>query len=475
MVFSSPTFLFLFLPIVLALYALTPRVLRNVVLLIASLVFYGFDRPEIALVMVGSIVFNWALGLWITRAREHAKWIIALAVVANLGLLGFFKYWNFLWDNLEALGLGLERFPAEPIALPIGISFFTFQAMSYVIDVHRGEGEAQRNPLNFGLYIALFPQLIAGPIVRYRDVATQLIERRTTFDGFTQGVRRFVVGLGKKMLIANVLAEVADKIFALDPHSLDASTAWLGSLCYTAQIYFDFSGYSDMAIGLGLMFGFRFLENFDYPYIARSVTDFWRRWHISLSSWFRDYLYIPLGGNRAGAGRTYFNLVTVFFLCGLWHGAAWNYVAWGLYHGLFLVFGRITRGGKRESGGVAGYAYTLLVVIVGWVFFRAETFAQAGAVLRAMCGLGEGDGRAVHAALYLDNAVKLALVAAVIGSTPWLRSLGRWRAERVAQRGADALELSLETVSVVATLAVLVLSAMTLSAGTYNPFIYFRF
>ncbi len=475
MVFSHPTFLFLFLPAVLALYALAPRALKNGWLLLASLVFYAFDRPEFALVMLGSIAINWGLGLWVERARERSRTIVAVALVLNLGLLGFFKYWNFLWDNLESLGIGLERFPADPVVLPIGISFFTFQALSYVIDVSRGEGRAQRNPLDFGLYIALFPQLIAGPIVRYRDVAEQIGGRTHSLELFARGVRRFVLGLGKKMLIANVLAEASDSIFALDTRALDASTAWLGALCYTGQIYFDFSGYSDMAIGLGLMFGFRFLENFDYPYIARSVTEFWRRWHISLSSWFRDYLYIPLGGNREGAGRTYFNLLTVFFLCGLWHGAAWNFVVWGLYHGLFLVLERVVRRERRGESSWLGLPYAFLVAVVGWVFFNAPSLGHALEFLRAMAGGGQGDGRAVHAALYLDNATKLALAAAVLGSTPWLRALGQWRERRRAERGSDALELGLEWGSVAGVLAVLVLSAMALSAGTYNPFIYFRF
>jgi alginate O-acetyltransferase complex protein AlgI len=392
-----------------------------------------------------------------------------------VGLLCFFKYWNFLWNNIEALIPGAHRFPSEPITLPIGISFFTFQALSYVIDVHRGDVAALRNPIDFGLYKSLFPQLIAGPIVRYRDIAVELASRSVNLEGFARGVRRFVVGLGKKILIANVLAAVADQIFALDPHSLDAGTAWLGTICYTAQIYFDFSGYSDMAIGLGLMFGFHFLENFNYPYIARSITDFWRRWHISLSSWFRDYLYISLGGNRRGAVRTYVNLLVVFFLCGLWHGAAWNFVVWGIFHGVFLVIERVVRGARRESDSWIGLPYTLLVVMTGWVFFRAPSLAHALEHLRAMSGFGSGDGRAVHAALYLDKLVWTALIAAAIGSTQFLRAFGRWRERRRMEGTSPALEWALEFASVAAVFAVLLLASMRLSAGTYNPFIYFRF
>jgi alginate O-acetyltransferase complex protein AlgI len=476
MLFSSPVFLFLFLPLVLAVYAITPRAWRNGLLFIASLVFYAWDRPEIALVMLASIAANWVFGLWVEASRgSGSRLAVGVSVAANLALLAFFKYWNFLWDNLQALAPGIERFPATPVALPIGVSFFTFQAMSYVIDVHRGDVKASRNPIDFGMYKSLFPQLIAGPIVRYRDVAAQIVERTTSTAGFARGARRFILGLAKKMLVANVLAEVADKIFGLDPHSLDAGTAWLGTICYTAQIYFDFSGYSDMAIGLGHMLGFRFLENFDFPYVSRSVTEFWRRWHISLSSWFRDYLYVPLGGNRAGAGRTYANLLAVFFLCGLWHGAAWNFVVWGLFHGAFLVLERLVRGERRGESSWIGLPYTLVVAMVGWVFFRAPTLGQAWVHLQAMFGLGGGDGRAVHAGLYLDPLVVTALVAACVGSTPWLRHLLAWRERRLAGRAGDALDGALEIVGLGAVLGLLVLSSLMLSAGTYNPFIYFRF
>ncbi|MCC7012039.1 MAG: MBOAT family protein [Planctomycetes bacterium] len=476
MLFSSPVFLFLFLPLVLALVALAPRRLRNTVLFVTSLVFYAWDRPAIALVMALSIAVNWALGLAVEGASpRRTKLVIGLALAFNLGLIGFYKYWNFLWDNLESLGLGLERFPAHAIELPIGISFFTFQALSYVIDVSRGEGRAQRNPLDFGLYIALFPQLIAGPIVRYRDIARQLVERSTTLPGFASGVRRFVVGLGKKMLIANVLAEVAKKIFALEPGTLDCGTAWLGALCYTAQIYFDFSGYSDMAIGLGRMLGFEFLENFDYPYVARSVTEFWRRWHISLSSWFRDYLYIPLGGNRRGTARTYLHLLVVFCLCGLWHGAAWNFVVWGLYHGAFLVLERAVRGERAASRSWLGWPYTVLVVVVGWVFFNAPSLSHALSYVAALFGGGSGDGRAVHAGLFLDPLVVTVLAAAALGSTPWLRALVAWHERRVASGARDVLASALELGSVALVFAVLALSTMMLSGGTFNPFIYFRF
>jgi alginate O-acetyltransferase complex protein AlgI len=479
MLFSSPTFLFAFLPLLLGLHALCPRALRNVLLFLASMLFYAWGEPRISLVMLASIGLNWGLGLALERARTQAarRGCVLLATLVNLGLIGVFKYANFLWHQLgllwAALGGQAASWPRlDPIPLPIGISFFTFQAFSYVLDVYRRQANVQKNPLDFGLYIALFPQLIAGPIVRYKDVAAQIVRRQVTLEGFSHGVQRFVVGLGKKMLIANVVAEQADRIFALDPAHLTGPVAWLGTLCYTLQIYFDFSGYSDMAIGLGLMFGFRFLENFDYPYIARTITDFWRRWHVSLSTWFRDYLYIPLGGNRRGRARTYLNLVLVFFLCGLWHGAAWNFVIWGLYHGAFLVFERAAWGDSRGSRlGVLGHVYTLLVVMVGWVFFRAENLGAALEHLRAMAGLGRGDGRIAPASLFVDPLVWTAIGAGVLGSMPWLRSLGRWR----ERRAAGALAASLEWGELLALAVLFVLSCSMLSAGTYNPFIYFRF
>ncbi len=483
MLFSSSTFLFAFLPLLLALYALCPRPGRNALLFVASMFFYAWGEPRIALVMLASILLNWGFGLALARfsGRGARRVVVALACVVNLGLIAVFKYAAFLWDNLGgafvALGGASESWPVlDPIPLPIGISFFTFQALSYVLDVLRRSANPQRNPLDFGLYIALFPQLIAGPIVRYKDVAEQIDERAVTLDGFALGVRRFIVGLGKKMLIANVVAEQADRIFALDPAQLDLRVAWLGTLCYTLQIYFDFSGYSDMAIGLGHMFGFRFLENFNYPYIAGTITDFWRRWHMSLSTWFRDYLYIPLGGSRKGRARTYVNLVLVFFLCGLWHGAAWNFVVWGLFHGAFLVLERMLwREPATKRLGPLGHVYTLLVVMVGWVFFRAENLSAAMAHLSAMAGLGSGDGRIVHAGLFLDRLVVFTLCAGVIGSMPWLAALERWRTTRRGALGGGFGQAAWEWGATLLLLAVFVLSCADLAASTYNPFIYFRF
>jgi len=480
MVFSSPVFLFAFLPAVLALYFGCPRAWRNGLLLLASLLFYAWGEQEMVVIMLASIAGNYLFGLGIDGAasRTVARRWVAVAAVFNLGLLIVFKYTGFIGDSLNR-GLGALDLPlldVPHILLPIGISFFTFHALSYVIDVYRRVVPAQRNPLRLALYIALFPQLIAGPILRYHDLAPQLGRRTITRAGFAGGVRRFIVGLGKKVLIANTVAEVADAVFGLPVADITPGLAWLGIGCYTLQIYFDFSGYSDMAIGLGAMFGFHFAENFDHPYASRSITEFWRRWHISLSTWFRDYLYVPLGGNRVSPRRTYLNLVIVFFLCGLWHGASWSFVVWGLFHGALLVFERA--GGRRALDALPSAlrrAYALLAVLVGWVFFRAETLPGALQYLGAMAGLGGAGG--IHAFdHYWNRAVALAFIAGVLGSgplVPWLaRGLARLR-ERAGAAGACAGIV--DGLTQVALLAVLVVCAVWLAAGTHNPFIYFRF
>ena len=472
MLFGSPVFLFCFLPLVLGLHLVLPRGLRNPLLLAASLVFYAWGEPRFVLVMVASLVGNYALGRLVDRAvdRGGARTWLALAVAFNLGLLAWFKYAGFLWE-LAAGPLGLPAI--EPVPLPIGISFFTFQALSYVVDVHRRDAPVQRNPLDFALYVAMFPQLIAGPIVRYRDVAAQLARRTLDRAGLAEGARRFVFGLGKKLLVADLLARPADQIFALGPGELSTGTAWLGIACYTLQIYFDFSAYSDMAIGLGRMLGFRFLENFDYPYVATSITEFWRRWHISLSSWFRDYLYIPLGGNRRGALVTYRNLVTVFFLCGLWHGAAWTFVAWGLYHGLFLVLERAGLGaGLARLPRPARHLYALLVVAFGWVLFRAEDFLHAARYAAALVGLRGAPG--APAALFATPLVVTALSVGALGSLPLWPAVARRRRALVAA-GRLGLDRALEVGRTLAFLAVLAAALVQLAGGSYSPFIYFRF
>jgi len=481
MVFSSTVFLFLFLPIVLAAYVLAPRGVKNLLLLLASLFFYAWGEGIYVLLMLASVLVNYLLGLSIGRYRSDraARRIIFVSIVFNLGLLIVFKYANFLCDNMDALWwrMGISPLQLEPVHLPIGISFFTFQAMSYVIDVYRGQARIQKNPIDIALYISLFPQLVAGPIVRYLDVAEQIRNRTTRLNDFAEGVGRFVMGLGKKMLIANVVAAPADRIFALPADELTVGLAWLGTLCYTLQIYFDFSGYSDMAIGLGRMFGFRFLENFNFPYISQSITEFWRRWHISLSTWFRDYLYIPLGGNRGGSFRTGRNLVLVFFLCGLWHGASWNFVVWGLFHGAFLV---MERSGVKNLIGRSPrplrHVYVMLVAMVGWVFFRAETLPQALAVLGAMAGFAAGDGATLSANHLLDNELLVVCLIGLVGSAPLIPTLAG-TANRLLDRTTRPalLEATVLTLRNVALLVVLLASAASLSSGTYNPFIYFRF
>jgi alginate O-acetyltransferase complex protein AlgI len=484
MVFSSPLFLFFFLPIVLGAHFICPRPLRNLLLLAASLWFYAWGEPALVLVLLASIGMNYGLGLWVHRAREQwlGPYVLAVAVIANIGLLGYYKYGHFIVDNLNWL-LTFTGFPAldwSPQKLPIGISFYTFQALSYVIDVYRAQTRPQRNPLHLALYITLFPQLIAGPIVRYVDIAEQLNRRRITLAGFASGIERFVLGLGKKVLLANAAASVADQVFDIPNAQLTSPVAWLGIFCYTCQIYFDFSGYSDMAIGLGRMFGFEFMENFRYPYVARSVTDFWRRWHISLSTWFRDYLYIPLGGNRCPPWRTYTNLLIVFLLCGLWHGASWNFVAWGFFHGLFLVLERVALGKLLDRvPRPLRHAYVLCTVMVGWALFRCVDLVHAGVFLQAMFGLTATASSPHHVGLYLDSGLVLVLAVGILGAMPVLPWL-QLELSRLSEQPSDGayarfLHLGVSGVKLVGLSAVLICSAVVVSASTYNPFIYFRF
>jgi alginate O-acetyltransferase complex protein AlgI len=427
------------------------------------------------------IAFNYVAALEIDKRRDTpaARWLLRGAVVIDLLVLATFKYANFIVDNVNvAMGVvGVPALQIPPVLLPIGISFFTFHAISYVVDVHRKDAVAQKGPVEAALYLLLFPQLIAGPIIRYREIASQLARRTMTSADFTYGVRRFVIGLAKKMIVANIVAQPADRLFAMPPGELTAVHAWLAVTCYTLQIYFDFSGYSDMAIGLGRMFGFRFPENFRYPYIASSVQDFWRRWHMSLSAWFRDYVYIPLGGNRGGAARVYVNLVTVFFLCGLWHGASWTFVVWGLFHGAFLVVERVGLGSWLESMPPAlRHTYTLLVVMVGWVFFRADSLAGAAGVLRAMVGLSPALPTAYPPAWYLTPELLLALVVGIIGSAPIVPALERrWARASADPDAAPVLGWLPSAAGTAALFVLLTVSLMLMAARTYNPFIYFRF
>ena len=483
MVFSSPIFLFLFLPVVLALCAFGGLRWRNSLLLVFSVIFYAWGEVVFVFLMLGSALLNHFLGQWVDREAEPSrrKWAVGIAIVLNIGTLAFFKYANFAVANLNAFLALVHVAPVkmDPVRLPIGISFFTFHALSYVIDIYRRKWSAAKNPADVALYIFFFPQLIAGPILRWSAIAPQLAKRVVTREGFAEGVRRFVGGFAKKMIIANVVAVPTDKIFALDSSQLTTPLAWMAVICYTLQIYFDFSGYSDMAVGLGKMFGFTFLENFNFPYVSQSIKDFWRRWHISLSSWFRDYLYIPLGGNRCPAWRNHLNLVIVFFLCGLWHGASWTFVIWGLYHGLFLVLERTRFGAWIDVlPRPLRHAYTLLVVMVGWVLFRAETFPQAASFLGNMAGFSAGVDATQRLARYWNTELGWSILAGVIFSMPawaYLRNAFGGLQGRVPGPFQPAAYTAGRAVELFLVVALLLISGSWLAGGTYNPFIYFRF
>ena len=474
MVFSSIIFLFFFLPVALALYFLIGNRFRNYLLLTASLIFYAWGEGLYVLLMLFSIIINYLFGLLLDSKFSNStrKLLLTFAIAANLGLLVFFKYANWLIEVFTtAISWQIPIFANhQPIHLPIGISFFTFQALSYVIDIYRQQTSAQRNPFYLGLYISSFPQLIAGPIVRYHDVSQQILSRRHSLRLFSSGVERFIYGLSKKVLIANPTGQMADKIFALSASDLSSPIAWLGIICYTLQIYFDFSGYSDMAIGLGRMFGFKFLENFNYPYISRSIKEFWRRWHISLSSWFRDYLYISLGGNRCGNRRTYVNLLLVFFLCGLWHGASWNFIVWGLIHGVFLILerGRLGQWLEKCPSYVCRF-YTLFIVMNAWVFFRVEDISSAVAYLKVMYGAGAAATIHPTIALALDSHFLVVLITGIIFTLPVYPYL---RSNIGTAISVSPLKIYLQPLWMSILLLV---SCSFLANGVYNPFIYFRF
>ena len=469
MLFSSVPFLFYFLPCVLILYFLVPRQLKNGVLLLASLVFYGWGEPRYLVLMLVSVAQGYVFGRLIERHAERARlkrlWL-TLSVVLSLGMLGYFKYADFFIANFNAVtGMSL---PLLRIALPIGISFYTFQILSYVIDVYRGDVPAQRNVIDLAAYIAMFPQLIAGPIVRYADVAEQLRSRKHSIGKAALGLRRFTAGLAKKILIANVLGELVSVFKGSAEQSV--LFTWLYAAAYVFQIYFDFSGYSDMAIGLGRMFGFHFLENFNYPYVARSVTEFWRRWHISLSTWFRDYVYIPLGGNRCSRARNVWNLFVVWFLTGMWHGASWNFIAWGLWFFALLVGEKLLWGKALERlPSLVRHAYAMVLVVFSWVLFRAETLTAAAAYFAAMFGSsGVWCGsRAVYYALEFWPELLCCCIAAL--------PVKQWLETALQKRDAAPARAVLTWGPKLAAMALLACSYCKLVTGSFNPFIYFRF
>lgn len=471
MVFSSITFLCAFLPVVFALHALLPGMrAKNALLIVASLAFYAYGEPVYVLLMVASSLANWLLGLAVGRLRETdpgaSKAMLAVAVVANLAFLGTFKYLGMVVSTAAAVfGVGLS---VPDIALPIGISFYTFQAMSYVIDVYRAEVPAQRSYFRVLLYIAFFPQLIAGPIIKYHDVERQLETRRVTVDGVATGLRRFCFGLAKKVLIANTMAAAVDAVYAAPAGEVNFLAAWIAALGYLLQIYFDFSGYSDMAIGMARMFGFEYKENFNYPYASTDVKTFWRRWHISLSTWFKEYLYIPLGGNRKGRPRTVLNKIIVFFLCGLWHGASWTFALWGLLHGLLLLFEEYVP--VRKLPKVLGWLYTVLAVMLLFVLFRADDLAEAGLIVSQMFTGFRFDAASMSLGMQqLSPLFAVTLAVGCVAAFPVKGAVERWAAEH--GRVAVAAEVG----GYVLAALLLVLCLLGLSGGGYNPFIYFRF
>ena len=467
MVFSSLYFLFLYLPIVLFLYYITPLKWRNLLLLLVNLVFYAWGEPVYILIMFLSIGIDYTHGMLVEKYKRRgndrgARWAVASSVIFNLALLFFFKYWDFVAGSLQAIGFSFM--PKLGLSLPIGISFYTFQTMSYTIDVYRGDARCQRNIITFGTFVTLFPQLIAGPIIKYKDLDDQLEHRTHSPEQFASGVQVFVVGLAKKVLLANNLGMLWDAYKAMPVSELTTAGAWLGIVAFSLQLYFDFSGYSDMAIGLGRMLGFEFIPNFNYPYISKSITEFWRRWHISLGTWFREYLYIPLGGNRVSKPRLLFNLLIVWAATGIWHGASWNFLLWGLYFAALLIVEKffLLRYLKRLPA-VLQHLYALFFVLVSWAIFAVEDFSHMGAYLGAMFGMAQG-GLADAAFGYYLRSYGLTLLAGCAASLPL--GAGLWRRLREQPR------LVLLPILV---LAGLLFSTAYLVDATYNPFLYFRF
>jgi len=477
MVFSSAVFIEFFLPVLIAVYFCIPKrflPLRNIVLLVFSILFYRFGGVAYLGLLCVSVCINYLAGLCMNLSRAGLKKLVfILAITANLGLLAYYKYTGFGLSILAGFGVSAE---IPEIVLPIGISFYTFQGMSYVIDAYCGNCRIQKNPAYLMLYIAFFPQLVAGPIVRYTDIEEALREREHSITGFTDGMIRFMFGFGKKMLLAGAMGEITDIVFSIGGAQLTAGLAWIGAVAYTFQIYFDFSAYSDMAIGLAQIFGFRFAENFRYPYAAVSVTDFWRRWHISLSTWFRDYVYIPLGGNRCGTGKAVRNLLVVWGLTGLWHGADWSFILWGLYYAVFLILEKYALKNLFDKlPGILRRLYTMLVVIAGWVLFRASDMAQAVDYLTAMAGfsgvsaadMAVSDGQAVYLLkqYWIEWVVCFAASAPIV---PWLRAF-------VQNSAKTWLQPVYRLASMLAAFGIFLFSYIWLITGSFNPFIYFQF
>ena len=468
MLFSSIVFLFTFLPAVMILYYLLPVRFRNVILLLASLVFYAWGEPVYLFLMLLSILFNYFSGLDIARNlqdKRAAKRSLVFNLIINLAVLGFFKYEGFVLDTLN--GILPVHISYHALPLPIGISFYTFQILSYIIDVYRGNVKVQTNLPNFALYVTMFPQLIAGPIVQYADVDEQLASREVSWTKFGEGSMYFIRGLAKKVLLANTSGMIFTEVSGLAKGNIAVVTAWLGAFAYMFQIYFDFSGYSDMAIGLGKMFGFEFNMNFNYPYVSKSITEFWRRWHISLSSWFRDYVYIPLGGNRVSKIKHIRNLLIVWFLTGLWHGAAWNFVAWGLYYGVILIIEKYLLSPVLDRlPDVVRHIYSILLVVIGWVLFFSSSFGQAADYIRVMFGAG-AHGFADRESMYLLTSNLILWLILIFGSTP----LVHFRYEHMLR----SKKWNTTIINSVVYAALFIVCIAYLVTETYNPFLYFRF
>ncbi len=472
MVFSSLLFLFRFLPIVLLLYFVLPKKYRNALLFFSSLIFYAWGEPVYVVIMLFSTFVDYTHGMIVHRCKlsgniRGARMAVASSMIINLAVLGFFKYYDFILGNINAI-FGVD-IPLLNLPLPIGISFYTFQTMSYTIDIYRGDAKMQPNIISFGSYVALFPQLIAGPIVQYKTIAEQLDNRRENFDDFSVGVTRFMTGLGKKVLLANSAGLIWDAVVASNVSELPVLTAWIGILAYTFQIYFDFSGYSDMAIGLGKIFGFHFLENFDYPYMSKSITEFWRRWHISLGSWFRDYLYIPLGGNRNGFAKQIRNICIVWLATGIWHGASWNFVIWGVYFGVLLIIEKLfLLKVLKKAPAIVGHVYTLFLVIISWVIFAIEDMSVVFKYIGAM--FGAGGSFADTNSLYMLVTNGLLLVIFAVASTNLPKKIAAKTLSTNFGKGTGGLVLK-NAVFV----AIFILCTAYLVDASYNPFLYFRF
>lgn len=473
MLFSSPVFLFAFLPLVILLYLLTPKKLKNFFLLLVSTFFYTWGEKELVILILLSAIVDYCCGLIINLGKRKAG--LFISIFFNLGILVYFKYSNFVFSNLCEL-LSFFKISIENstrfanVILPLGISFYTFQTMSYTIDVYRGTIKANKSFIDFATYVTLFPQLIAGPIVRYSEVQHELNNREVTISSFSIGVERFVIGLAKKMIIANNCAYLADAMFSLPNEEMNLLTTWLGVIAYNFQIYYDFSGYSDMAIGIGKMLGFNFPENFNFPYISKTIKEFWQRWHMTLSNWFKDYLYIPLGGNRKGNFRTYFNLTFVFFITGLWHGANWNFIIWGLFHGFFILLERLVLEKKLIKTPIISHIYFIVVILFSWALFRSDNLSYAFNYMANMLTLNTNiNWEFIN--YYFTNEIKFVLILAFIFAIP----INKFIQAKIPQKRTPVLNNALMVFKPFGLIVLFIICCTYVASDTYNPFIYFRF